>query len=42
MHAEKSKLEITPIFGAANHSIITEFLGMPPHIKEKLSQSIKK
>lgn len=40
--AEKSKLEITPIFGAAIHSIVTEFLGMPPHIKEKLSQSIKK
>jgi len=40
--AEKSKLEITPIFGAAIQSIVTEFLGMPPGIKEKLSQSIKK
>jgi tripartite-type tricarboxylate transporter receptor subunit TctC len=40
--AEKSKLEITPIFGAAIQSIVADFLSMPPDIKEKLSRSIKK
>ena len=40
--AEKSKLEITPIFGAAIQSIVGEFLAMPPGIKERLSRSIKK
>ncbi len=40
--AEKSKLEITPIFGAAIQAIVADFLGMPPAIKEKLSRTIKK
>jgi tripartite-type tricarboxylate transporter receptor subunit TctC len=40
--AEKSKLEITPIFGAAIHAIVKDFLEMPPAIKERLSRAIKK
>ena len=40
--AEKSKLEITPIFGAAIHTIVDDFLNMPPAIKEKLRRTIKK
>ena len=40
--AEKSRLEITPIIGAAIQSIVNDFLSMPPGIKEKLSRSIKK
>ncbi|HXV82637.1 MAG TPA: hypothetical protein VEG60_22465 [Candidatus Binatia bacterium] len=40
--AKKSKLEITPIFGAAIHTIVDDFLNMPPAIKEKLRRTIKK
>ena len=40
--AEKSKLEITPIFGASIQSIVADFLSMPPAIKERLGRSIKK
>jgi tripartite-type tricarboxylate transporter receptor subunit TctC len=40
--ADKSKLEITPIFGAAIQAIVNDFLNMPPAIKERLSRSIKK
>ena len=40
--AEKSKLEITPIFGAAVQAIVTELLNMPPRIKERLGRAIKK
>ena len=40
--AEKSKLEITPIFGASIQSIVADFLSMPPAIKENLSRTIKK
>ena len=40
--AAKSKLEITPIFGASIQAIVAEFLSMPPAIKEKLSRTIKK
>ena len=40
--AKKSKLEITPIFGAAIHSIVDDFLNMPPAIKAKLRRTIKK
>lgn len=40
--AEKSNLEITPIFGPAIQAIVNDFLGMPPAIKERLSRAIKK
>ena len=40
--ADKSRLEITPIFGAAILAIVNDFLNMPPAIKEKLSRSVKK
>jgi hypothetical protein len=40
--AAKSRLEITPIFGAAIHTIVDDFLNMPPAIKEKLRRWIKK
>ena len=40
--AAKSKLEITPIFGASIQAIVAEFLSMPSAIKEKLSRTIKK
>jgi len=40
--AEKSKLEITPIFGASIRTIVAEFLSMPPAIKERLRRIIKK
>jgi len=40
--AEKSKLEITPIFGASIQSIVVDFLSMPPAIKETLRRTIKK
>ena len=39
--AEKSRLEITPIFGAAIQSIVTDFLSMPPQLKLRLQQSLK-
>jgi tripartite-type tricarboxylate transporter receptor subunit TctC len=40
--AEKSKLEITPIFGASIQVIVADFLSMPPAIKERLRRTIKK
>ena len=40
--AEKSRLEISPIFGAAIHGIVNDFLNMPAGIKDKLSRTIKK
>ncbi|HKY08823.1 MAG TPA: hypothetical protein VJQ55_11295 [Candidatus Binatia bacterium] len=40
--AEKSKLDITPIFGASILAIVKDFLDMPPAIKERLSRTIKK
>ena len=40
--AEKSRLEITPIFGAAIHTLVNDFLNMPAEIKEKLSRMIRK
>jgi hypothetical protein len=40
--AAKSKHEITPILGAAIHSIVNDFLNMPPAIKEKLRRTIRK
>jgi tripartite-type tricarboxylate transporter receptor subunit TctC len=40
--AAKSKLEITPIFGATIQAIVNDFLNMPPAIKKKLSRSIRK
>lgn len=40
--AEKSRFEITPIFGAAIHAIVNDFLNMPPAIRERLSRSIRK
>jgi tripartite-type tricarboxylate transporter receptor subunit TctC len=40
--AAKSRLEITPIFGAAIHTTVDDFLNMPPAIKEKLRRWIKK
>lgn len=40
--AEKSKLEITPIFGGAIQTIVTEFLKMPAAIRESLSRLIRK
>ena len=39
--AEKGKLEITPIFGETILRIVTDFLAMPPAIKEKLKRAIK-
>ena len=39
--AERSKLEITPIYGEAILRIINEFLGMPPNIKDQLKRSLK-
>jgi tripartite-type tricarboxylate transporter receptor subunit TctC len=40
--AEKSKLEITPIFGASIQAIVHDFLNMPPAIKQALKRTIKK
>jgi hypothetical protein len=39
--AEKSKLEITPIFGADIQKIVTDFLGMPREVKARLQQSLR-
>jgi len=39
--AKKSKLEITPIFGASIQRIVSEFLSMPSSIKERLKRVIK-
>ena len=40
--AKKSRLEITPIFGAAIESIVADFLAMPTSIKTRLEKAIKK
>jgi tripartite-type tricarboxylate transporter receptor subunit TctC len=39
--AAKGKLEITPIYGETIQSIVTDFLAMPPAIKERLKRAIK-
>ena len=39
--AEKGKLEITPIYGETILRIVTDFLAMPPAIKERLKRAIK-
>jgi tripartite-type tricarboxylate transporter receptor subunit TctC len=39
--AEKSKLDITPIYGEAILQIINDFLGMPRVIKDQLERAIK-
>ena len=39
--AEKGKLEITPIYGETIQQIVTDFLAMPPAIKERLKRAIK-
>ena len=39
--AEKGKLEITPIYGESILRIVTDFLAMPPAIKERLKRAIK-
>jgi len=39
--AEKGKLEITPIYGESIQRIVTDFLAMPPAIKERLKRAIK-
>jgi len=39
--AEKGKLEITPIYGETILRIVTDFLAMPPAIKESLKRAIK-
>src|SRR5262245_56827473 len=39
--AEKSRLEIMPIFGDVIQSIVGEFLSMPPQLKQRLQQSLK-
>ncbi|MSP37645.1 MAG: hypothetical protein EXR70_04055 [Deltaproteobacteria bacterium] len=40
--AEKGKLEITPIYGAAIQRIVSEFLTMPPAIKSRLEKALRK
>lgn len=40
--AKKSRLEITPIYGAAIEQIVNDFLGMPATIKARLTKAIKK
>lgn len=40
--AEKGKLEITPIYGAAIHKIVRDFLAMPPAIKVRLEKALKR
>jgi len=39
--AEKSKLEITPLYGAAILRIVNDFLGMPAGVKDRLKRSLK-
>lgn len=39
--AAKSRLEITPIFGAAIQAIVNDFLNMPPAIRERLRRSLR-
>ena len=39
--AEKGKLEISPIYGGSIQRIVTDFLAMPPAIKERLKRAIK-
>jgi tripartite-type tricarboxylate transporter receptor subunit TctC len=40
--AEKSKLEITPIFGESIDKIVRDFLAMPPAIKARLEKALKR
>ena len=40
--AEKSQLEISPLYGESIRQIVGEFLTMPPMIKERLKRSLKR
>jgi hypothetical protein len=40
--AEKSQLEITPLYGESIRQIVGDFLTMPPAVKERLKRSIKR
>jgi tripartite-type tricarboxylate transporter receptor subunit TctC len=40
--AEKSKLEITPLYGESIRQIVEDFLAMPAGVKEKLKRAIKR
>ena len=40
--AEKSQLEIAPLYGEAIRQIVGDFLTMPPAIKEQLKRSLKR
>ena len=40
--AKKSRLEITPLYGAAIERIVNDFLGMPAAIEASLAKAIKK
>jgi tripartite-type tricarboxylate transporter receptor subunit TctC len=42
VEAEKSRLEITPIYGANIQRIVNDFLAMPPPIKARLEKAIKR
>jgi tripartite-type tricarboxylate transporter receptor subunit TctC len=39
--AEKGKLEITPIYGETISQIVSDFLAMPPAVRERLKRAIK-
>jgi tripartite-type tricarboxylate transporter receptor subunit TctC len=39
--AEKSQLEISPLYGDSIRQIVADFLTMPPAIKERLKRSLK-
>ncbi len=39
--AEKGKLEITPIYSKTIERIVTDFLAMPPAIKDRLKRALK-
>jgi hypothetical protein len=40
--AEKSQLEIAPLYGESIRQIVGDFLSMPPIIKERLKRSLKR
>jgi tripartite-type tricarboxylate transporter receptor subunit TctC len=40
--AEKSQLEISPLYGESIRQIVGDFLTMPPAIKERLKRSLKR
>jgi hypothetical protein len=39
--AEKGRLEFDPLIGNAVYKLVTEFLGMPPDVKNKLQTVLK-